>query len=651
MSLSFDQYLNDLRNTPIKHKPILSFLGFPTEIINLIIYHFTEGEFNLNFSPLSKSEGNNPDYTLTLNHIRCGHKIYSDLLALSSTCSYLRIYLGPSLFKNVSLIRENQVDAIMAAPKSSELFSDKRSIHRQFVKEMVEVNFGCCSLGELARSGFRKGVFGDINYRSRFQTEIALTNFVTYLECDNWTLQNRVLAYFPNLKAIKVLDTAFPGECCEERVHHPLSPAINALAVDPVQVLTEATKELEREQNTELAKSFRDLKYLHFLSVHANTLTFVKGLSTVVSRVKRLDLVVELAQITRQNGIGRLRHCFLGNDYELEELNLFIDCPYALIYENILCLLSEISSSCPKLAGLAIRKTRRNVNNDEVEMYVSNEGYSGIKFVRVLSNMHNLQNLTVDLQMLGALAFPENVIMLNPAYREFNSKRSHAVRCLTIIDASMTTPKLPHKLRNITAFLVQSLNINELAFLYGEVIEQAHVLALDVVTNLVEFLTTPYSTVKYYQGVERVSTEKCWSVSDDTMRREYYDMSIMDLLKITTRPGNLYYLKLKVTSASLSGRIAFNSPRYRVRESYNVSYPMVTLRNYLQSLPFPPADPDLRFFSSPEMEDLIVQPQYKSTTDECRGYGSSRAFWSLETSLSELEQYCLTPKKASQLWQ
>ena len=102
----------------------------------------------------SKSLIGFPKYTYILNHIRIG-SLYHDILALSSTCTYFRKRLAPILFQSSSLVRTNQVDAVLESPKSQQLFSDTKTIQQHFMKELIVNNIEQCEeqlqLGQVFR--------------------------------------------------------------------------------------------------------------------------------------------------------------------------------------------------------------------------------------------------------------------------------------------------------------------------------------------------------------------------------------------------------------------------------------------------------------------------------------------------------------------
>ncbi|KAK6455690.1 uncharacterized protein RJT20DRAFT_128996 [Scheffersomyces xylosifermentans] len=630
MLLSLDQYLirKSSASPMVKQKSLtaqkspdpIGFLDLPAEILHLIVFYLSDGELTFNHSFLNPLTENYPENTYILNHIRCGHKVYSSFLALSSTCTVLRGLLGPLLFRNLSLVRENQIDTLMANPKVQQMYSDKKVYHRAFIKELMATNFDNCSKEELAKSSFKISVIGDSQYKSFYQKTLSINNFVTYLECDNLSLLNYDLDLFPHLKSLKIFDSG----------------------------LVQPSNPLDGDSRVSI---YGNLRHLESFSIHSNTLVLVPELQTIFYQLKRLDIVIEFNELAAVDGMYRLKQYFSKPNGNLRELNLFIDNRNALEFEEMSDLMREVGNNCFALSSLNIRKIRRKSHSDGGSTWIINEDeFGGNNLTKVLSKMRNLQNFGIDLSILDSIMFSSNVTNLNPSYQEFDAERIHDVRCLTIIEPSLNTPKLSDKLRNVISFLARSLNVTELRCQYGEVVEQAHIQALNLVTNLVEFLSNPFYNVTYYHGLNKVSIEKCWSVTDDSINRDYYDNAIMDTVRVVSRPLNLFYSKLKLASATVWGRTTFNSPRYRVRETFEVRYTKITLGEYLQSLEHPPAEIGSRYYYTEEMQKLMTRPTYKNGQDGDNEYTNSRAFWSVEASLSELEQYSLKQKKASGIW-
>ena len=133
----------------------------PLEILDRIVEWLSEGQVNI--CGLSKDSERFPPYTYITNNERC-NGCYRDLLSLSSTSRTMRIKVGGVLFRNISLVRQNQIDSVLSTPRSRQLYSDEKAYHREFIKEVISGNIENCSKSELARSSFKHHIIGDQNY-------------------------------------------------------------------------------------------------------------------------------------------------------------------------------------------------------------------------------------------------------------------------------------------------------------------------------------------------------------------------------------------------------------------------------------------------------------------------------------------------------
>ncbi|CAN3363494.1 hypothetical protein DICA4_E10682 [Diutina catenulata] len=144
-----------------------------------------------------------PDYTFRLCRLCDG---WHDLLALASTCTYLRKALGTRVFAVVSLVRENQIDMVLRMPKSSEMHSDHLMLTRRYLVEVLERNFNECGYSDWARASFRE--YSEPRHpppihhghRSRYRW-FSSNCAVSQLECGLAV----PLDLFPNLTSLKLL--------------------------------------------------------------------------------------------------------------------------------------------------------------------------------------------------------------------------------------------------------------------------------------------------------------------------------------------------------------------------------------------------------------------------------------------------------------
>lgn len=304
-----------------KSKPTAGFLDLPEEIIYEIITWLTKRVVNTRGKADPAIEGNDtPDYVFVSNLVRIG-EYYKDALLLSSTCSYLRVLLGPFLFESTSLVRKNQLDAVLCNPKPLEVYSDSKRYHREYFKEILGTNFSECSKADLARDSFKIAVNGDESFQSKFQKLVSMNNFVEYLECNNASLKNHDLSYFPKLRNLKILDS---GLC-------------------------------DTNEEIFLLSNIPNLKYL------AVTATALKhsSVNSCVPRLKRLDLLCDFNELNPGCDIKEITASFNQVSCDLQELNVFVNLTYALTYSEVLELVQTVVKQCKELKSITFRLTRR----------------------------------------------------------------------------------------------------------------------------------------------------------------------------------------------------------------------------------------------------------------------------------------------------
>ena len=285
---------------------ILSLTELPDEILNKIIDYLCTDQVTPR-SNNSKSLIGFPKYTYILNHIRIG-SLYHDILALSSTCTYFRKRLAPILFQSLSLVRTNQVDAVLESPKSQQLFSDTKTIQQHFMKELIVNNIEQCERAATTWTSFQTNTFDDKMFKSRYGKYLMMTRFVNYLECDNSFLNGEGIRLFPNLTALKVLDI---GE--------------GAVFMS----------------NFELAN-------LRYLAINAQTLIYSPQFLRIVPKLNRLDLFLDYGNLPSLVGIRPLIQQFRAFS-QLTELVLLLNNPFTIAYLDTIKLLETISKNASNL--------------------------------------------------------------------------------------------------------------------------------------------------------------------------------------------------------------------------------------------------------------------------------------------------------------
>ncbi|KAI3404299.2 hypothetical protein KGF56_002938 [Candida oxycetoniae] len=554
----------------------IRFEDLPLEIINKVVFWFLNGQVG---QDASNRESEFAKYSFIPNSVRFG-KCYKSLVSLSSTCTLLRRALGDILFQNVSLVRSNQIDSIMCYPRSLEKFSDKKTCRKVFISELIKRNLENCGNDSQADL---------IDYPSRYKSYLCMCNFVRYLECDNTSLKNGDLKLFTNLEALKILD-----ECTETPI-------------------------LEHA----------NLSKLQYLAVHARTLMSTPMLLTTLPTLNRLDLFLEYCEIPVEPGIAKIISSFLeSTSNKLNELVLILDSPFTIGYSDTISLLSAIAKTS-KLRKLTIRSPRRksfhSLNQDR---FVLHPGYSGDE---LMSLFQNLTVLTIDVPILEALKFhPQTYESMSVEGGEGEGEATTTTTITTtpkkkrkhiaVVDRVITGPHISSHLRETLGLIIRKCGYTSFAFQYGESLEESHLHVLKLVTDFIQWLTN-YSK-PYYLELESFSLEKCWSVSDDSIIREYLTGLIEN--------GND---RSKVNAATIWGRTASNSPRFRIRDVYSIFY--------TKECGFPITDSSQYFIG------VSDRPRYKANfTRSSEDKQNWDDFWSIETSLCDFEQYSTHRRKS-----
>ncbi|KAI5952824.1 hypothetical protein KGF54_003691 [Candida jiufengensis] len=515
-----------------------------------------------------------PEHTYIINRERCGD-CYQNLLSLSSVNSNLRQYLSGVLFQNISIIRKNQIDSLLCSPKTQELFSDKMTYHREFFSELINKNIESCNNSELAKSGFKNHYIGDHRFKSRYQEVLCLCNYVKYLECDNSMLSNEDLKMFPSLNELKILDEAI-------------------VTTIPLQF---------------------NLPKLSYLAVHIQTLQLTPMLLHTLPSLKRLDLFVCYGDIPTKQGLDVLIDFINSNQIELEEFVLFLDNAFTIAYTETIRLLESIVTL--NLKKLTIRVNRRKLSPTHYDNdHALFPGYAGDELLKVFSQPIDI---LLDVSILEFIKFHPDTIN-NSEY--FDSTIS---KTLTIVDRTVTGPQMSFNLRETLGVIVRLSGINQLSFQYGETLEESHLHVLKIVTDFVQWMVNPIlnKNVGYF-GLHKILIEKCWSYSDDSIIREYL-MDMIDKEKY----------KYKINASTIWTKTAFNSPRYRIKDSYDISYG--------KSSGYSVMDNNGYFVGTSQQS--IDKANFITSNDKKDQRLKGDYFWSIEASLCDFEQYCTHQRK------
>lgn len=493
---------------------ILSLIELPDEILNKIIDYLCTDQVTPR-SNNSKSLIGFPKYTYILNHIRIG-SLYHDILALSSTCTYFRKRLAPILFQSLSLVRTNQVDAVLESPKSQQLFSDTKTIQQHFMKELIVNNIEQCERAATTWTSFQTNTFDDKMFKSRYGKYLMMTRFVNYLECDNSFLNGEGIRLFSNLTALKVLDI---GE--------------GAVFMS----------------NFELAN-------LRYLAINAQTLIYSPQFLRIVPKLNRLDLFLDYGNLPSLVGIRPLIQQFRAFS-QLTELVLLLNNPFTIAYLDAIKLLETISKNASNFAKLTIRYIRRNnestVDQSGWELY---QGRIGGKLLKVFKN---LTDLIIDISILDLIKFDPETYSSPVLYTDHLMEKR-----ITLVDEVVVGPNIDSTTREIAGVIIRHCQFTHLFFQYGESIEESHLHVLKLLTDFVGWLSNGHlDQSRTYLGIRQISLEKCWSMTDDSLLRDI----IGSFIKSKSESDLSALQKVYPWTTTIN-----NSPRYKDIDSYNINY-------------------------------------------------------------------------------
>lgn len=493
---------------------ILSLTELPDEILNKIIDYLCTDQVTPR-SNNSKSLIGFPKYTYILNHIRIG-SLYHDILALSSTCTYFRKRLAPILFQSLSLVRTNQVDAVLESPKSQQLFSDTKTIQQHFMKELIVNNIEQCERAATTWTSFQTNTFDDKMFKSRYGKYLMMTRFVNYLECDNSFLNGEGIRLFSNLTALKVLDI---GE--------------GAVFMS----------------NFELAN-------LRYLAINAQTLIYSPQFLRIVPKLNRLDLFLDYGNLPSLVGIRPLIQQFRAFS-QLTELVLLLNNPFTIAYLDTIKLLETISENASNFAKLTIRYIRRNnestVDQSGWELY---QGRIGGKLLKIFKN---LTDLIIDISILDLIKFDPETYSSPVLYTDHLMEKR-----ITLVDEVVVGPNIDSTTREIAGVIIRHCQFTHLFFQYGESIEESHLHVLKLLTDFVGWLSNGHlDQSRTYLGIRQISLEKCWSMTDDSLLRDI----IGSFIKSKSESDLSALQKVYPWTTTIN-----NSPRYKDIDSYNINY-------------------------------------------------------------------------------
>lgn len=547
----------------------MSLNTLPDEIIHDIVFWVSDGDLDLNSYQDNARCGNSarPAFSFLPNSTRFHN--FSDLLSLSSTSRRFRESLGPGLFSFLSMVRWSEIDSVLDYPSRMDRLSDCKELRRLFFKELIQHNWQHCQYADSARASFR--CFYDSSF---YRNNLSINNFVEHLESCNEALQSSEVAsgLFPNLRHLKVLDHAMPPGR-QVRV-----PQLESLAINFASILN------------------------------------CDGLLDLVPGLRRLDVICDVNDLQPNHTMQTVVLRFAATGIKLEHFNFFVNDSDVLRYKDFLQLFDFLlSQNCILL--MSLRRTRRHSTGSQWDVI---EGANGPAFIASLQGCRTLRRFTVDFSFINGLVFPTDYVCSPPPQLPGDEEVS-----FTLVDSSLSVPKLLFRPREIVGNLVQGIGANHIMLAYGEVIDQAHLHAIGLMSNLLLYLQSATGTKSAYTRVRRVSLEKMWSMADDTLVRSH-DEKLMDSWELHGRDkhadGRLWRA---IVEAHRHQTFLFNSPRYRKTEHFTVLTEAGD--------------------GGDESSVPIMLPQIN-------GKPLPNWFHSVESSLRDLEHYCFRDKALSSIW-
>ena len=462
------------------------YLLYPIEVLHAILNHLCVFLIHL--------EKQDDPYTSTSKGSSC--KNYHDVVNLSATCRYIRLFLGPYLFQMISVVRKTQVESLLQLPKAPK--SPKLKLYDEVLQ---------------------------------FKT---IHEYVTTLETDTMD----IVPLFPSLERLIVL-----GNCSGDSNSAPS---------------------------------------LRSLTISAGTLLKCPGVLEAANNLNSLHMLCAFHDI-EASGLSPLKHYF--EDHKLTELNLYFGRAAHITYDTTLDFIALVVSAS-QIQRVGLHVARRSFQEDDRNWPCSSYPVASQKLLQSLLSSP-INSLSFDIGILVQLHIP------NPSL--FGSRMSpQPGLCFTLIDPSFAFHSWHLLNFHTLAQIFQIFHVREFQWKYGEVIDESHLQALDAAVNTI-------ARIHDFNGceIDFLQLEKCWSVADDTLIRQH--------LKSPENHPN----------ATIRDRYSFNSPRYRLPESYAVVY--------------------LETASIHQIEQR----------DEAE---AENRFWTLQLTLLDMQQYCLPQRKRSSIW-
>lgn len=340
---------------------------------------------------------------------------------------------------------------------------------------------------------------------------------------------------------------------------------------------------------------------LTVLAVNMEILLATPNLLMAARNCSRLDVLCELEPGPANAAFAQLSNVLCSNT-NLAELNVFV-ADAGLLQTAFLTLLAKLPQNTLHSLGLRVFNSKTRAQAEA--QHDPHTAHTSETFLDFLRSASALKSLIIDYDILARLDF-------DPEFACASKSPVPGAR-FTMVDHSLSVPKLLFRPRLIVANLIRAMGATELAFVYGEVIDQSHLHAIGVVSNLLLYMAleaTPYI------GITKIALEKAWAMTDDSLVRMHCE-SLLDRYAAAP-PDQKREIASSIKSVKRKNRFPFSSPRYRQPEIYEVFYSWDEDRHVPVILP-----------SQITMQDR---------------------FWLVETSLRDLEHYSVRERELLRLW-
>lgn len=316
------------------------------------------------------------------------------------------------------------------------------------------------------------------------------------------------------------------------------------------------------------------LPHLRYLAAN-----FDGARAIVAPDLQRLDLLADFDKINPTDFVN------WQPSPSITELNVFVDHPFVFKYEKVLNWLQQFENITTFSARVSHRK--RDEPETAYSWHVAVD--SGDAMAQIL---HRCHHITLDLLIINCLEFSPH----HPPFCKLDTEGATLILVEPFLAVSKLAPTLQQKLARI----IMLSHVSRLGFQFGEVVDNSDLTALALILNLLLGLHQNYR----WTAITQVSIEKCWSRIDEMILRRFW-------MEPKSQP---------LATATVWGRIAVNTPRFRRQESFAVDY--TPSAGDVDCLSFAPTD----------------------------GTVTNMQFWSVELAKIDLEQYTLPQRKRSGIW-